>query len=212
MRKLLFTTTALIASGLVAAGAAQAQAQGQMQQTRTPGTMQQQAQAPGQMGGQMGTRAGAQNWTMPAVGAWELTLSGSGSSDKDFDNNIIGLTGSIGQYMMPNVLVGVRQSLNYRRSPATTQLAGATRIFADYVFDMGQFRPFVGASLGGIYGDGVNDSFTAGPEVGAKWYMTQDAFLYGQADYQFTFESGDDLTDSFRDGGFFYSIGVGMNF
>lgn len=153
-----------------------------------------------------------QAWPMPAAGSWEMTLSGSGASDKDFDNNTIGLSGSFGQYMMPNVLVGLRQTLNYTDGPGFDRFTGATRVFANYVFDFAQFRPFVGASLGGIYGDGVNDSFTAGPEVGMKWYLAPNNFVYGQAEYQFAFQRGDDLTEAFDDGGFFYSFGVGVNF
>lgn len=148
----------------------------------------------------------------PQVGDWEATLSGSGSSDNDFDTNAIGLTGSLGKYMMDNVLVGVRQTANFADTKDDNTFTGATRVFADYMFTMGQVQPFIGASLGGIYGEGVNNSFSAGPEVGIKYYPADDTFVYAQTEYQFTFQDTDNLDDSFEDGGWFHGVGVGFNF
>lgn len=148
----------------------------------------------------------------PQAGDWEVTISGSGSSDNDFDNTTLGVTGSAGKYMTDNVLVGVRQTLNFSDSEDNTALTGATRVFADYVFDLGRWRPYIGASAGGIYGEGVNNTFAAGPEVGVKYYADDNTFIYAQTEYQFTFQDSDDIDDAFDDGGFFHAVGVGFNF
>lgn len=151
-------------------------------------------------------------FTGPSTGDWEMTLSGSGSSDTDFDNNTIGVSGSIGQYMMPNVLVGVRQTVNYASTANDDTITGATRVFADYVFDIQRWRPYVGASFGGIYGEGVNNTFAAGPELGVKYYPDNNTFIFAQTEYQFTFRDSDEIDDAFDDGGFFHALGVGFNF
>lgn len=148
----------------------------------------------------------------PTTGQWEATISGSGTSDTDFDNNTIGLTGSIGQYMQPNVLIGLRQTLNYSGTPNDDVFTGSTRVFADYVFDMNRWRPYIGASFGGIYGEGVNNTFAAGPELGVKYYADNNTFVFAQTEYQFTFRNGNEIDDAFNDGGFFHAVGVGFNF
>lgn len=148
----------------------------------------------------------------PDVGDWEVTAAGTGASDQEFDNNTLGVTASVGQYLMPNVLVGVRQTVTYSGSDDDNVFTGATRVFADYVFDLGRWRPYVGVGLGGVYGEGVNDSFTAGPEVGVKYYADDNTFVYAQTEYQFAFQDADEIDDSFDDGGFFHVIGVGFNF
>lgn len=149
----------------------------------------------------------------PEVGEWEATLSGSGTSSNDFDTNAIGVTGSIGKYVYPNVLVGLRQSFSWA-DPANGEnvTQGSTRVFADYVFDLGQWRPYVGVSFGGIYGENVADSFAAGPELGVKYYADENTFVYAQTEYQFTFQDADEANDAFDDGSFAHAIGIGFNF
>lgn len=148
----------------------------------------------------------------PKVGDWEVTAAGTGASDQDFDTNTLGLTASAGQYLTPNVLVGLRQTLTYSGGDDDSVFTGATRVFADYVFDLGRWRPYVGAGIGGVYGEGVADSFTAGPEVGVKYYADDNTFVYAQTEYQFAFQDADEIDDSFDDGGFFHVIGIGFNF
>lgn len=148
----------------------------------------------------------------PRLGTWEATLSGSGTSDRDFDNNALGITGSIGTYMHPNVLVGVRQTVTWAGTEDDDVFTGATRVFADWIFDLGRWQPYIGASFGGIYGENVNNTFAAGPELGVKYYADNNTFIYAQTEYQFTFRDSDEVGDAFRDGGFFHAIGVGFNF
>lgn len=149
----------------------------------------------------------------PKVDDWEATLSGTGTSNNDFDDHNLGISGSVGRYMTDNVLLGVRQSINFSDVSGSDDVINAgTRGFADYVFDLGRFRPYLGVAVGGIYGEGVNDTFAAGPEAGLKYYADQRTFLFAQTEYQFTFNDVEGADEAADDGQFFHTIGVGFNF
>lgn len=149
----------------------------------------------------------------PQQGDQEITLSGAGSSDKDLDGAAFSVQGSWGQYLSERSLWGVRQLVNIRDTDDDdTRVDGATRVFYDYHFGQGSMRPFVGMSIGGIYGDDVDDTFTGGPEVGMKYYMQENTFVVGMVEYQFLFDSGSDVDDRFDDGALYYSLGIGYNF
>lgn len=155
----------------------------------------------------------AQTSVGPSEGEWEITLSGSGTSNNDFDGHVIGLTGSAGKYVTNTVLVGVRQSVNFADvENGDDQTNFATRVFADYVFDLGRWRPFVGVNFGGIYGENVNETFAAGPEAGVKYYADDKTFVYLQGEYQFAFKNGRDADNAANDGQYFYGLGIGFNF
>ncbi len=89
---------------------------------------------------------------------------------------------------------------------------GSTRVFYDYHFGTGKARPFIGASIGGVYGDRVDETFMAGPEVGFNYWVQDKTFITAMAEYQFLFKSGSDAQDRYDDGVFLYSIGVGFNY
>lgn len=147
------------------------------------------------------------------AGDREVTLSGTGSSDKDFDNNIFSLEGSWGQYLSDMGEIGVRQTINLSdREDSSSDWSFATRFFYDHHFGGDRMRPFIGVNLGGIYGEKVDDTFSGGPEVGLKYYVLEDTFIMGMVEYQFLFKSASEVDDRFDDGAFFYSVGLGYNF
>lgn len=149
----------------------------------------------------------------PTAGDQEVTLSGAGSSDKEFDDTALSVQGSWGQYLDQSSLWGVRQTVNARDTEGeSVQFDGSTRIFYDYHFGSGKARPFVGASIGGIYGEEVDETFMAGPEVGFKYWVLDQAFIQALVEYQFLFESASEADDRYDDGAFFYSVGLGYNF
>lgn len=149
----------------------------------------------------------------PVKGDRELTIAGTGSSDQDVDNGTYGISGDIGWYLSDNFQLGLRQSFNYVQVEGGDDRSnGATRAFVNYHFDLGAARPFVGLSAGGIYGDGVDDTGFGGPEAGLKYYVRQKTFLFARAEYQYFFESSDDIEDNFEDGSFAYGVGVGYHF
>ncbi|HEY4133897.1 MAG TPA: outer membrane beta-barrel protein [Alphaproteobacteria bacterium] len=150
----------------------------------------------------------------PREGSQEITLSGTGSSNNDFDAGNFGITGSYGYYFTPAFEGGVRQSINWSGAKdADDTLNGNTRLFMDYHFNASnRFKPFIGANLGYIYGEGVSDTGIISPEVGVKYYVNSTTFILAQAEYQIFFNSGDDIGDNFDDSAFAYTIGLGFLF
>lgn len=149
---------------------------------------------------------------VPGQGAWEVTVSGTGSNDRKFEDGSFEVTLDIGQYVTPEILLALRQGVTYTSLVPGDQVTGNTRIAADYHFDLGNFQPFVGANIGYLYGDRVRDTWAAGPEAGIKYYLQDNAFLFFRTEYQFFFRSGRDLDGRFKDGNFIYTLGAGLNF
>ena len=147
----------------------------------------------------------------PDAGSWELILGGSGSNDKDFDTGSFDLNAELGYYFPPELEAGLRQGIGFIEADDSSS-AFSTAVFADYHFDFGAVRPFIGASIGYLYGEDVEETFTAGPEAGVKWYVKDETFIYGRATYEFLFEDTDDADNQFDDGRFTYVVGIGFNF
>lgn len=148
----------------------------------------------------------------PESGDRLFALTGSGSSDKEFDNNTAAVSFDLGQFFTDNVAVGLRQSFGFADSESNSSWSGASRVFADYHIDAGSWQPFIGANLGGIYGDEVDETFFAGPEAGVKYYVREKTYITVQAEYQVFFDSASDADDNFDDGAFAYSAGIGYHF
>ncbi|MCG6656636.1 hypothetical protein HOP52_02455 [Halomonas campisalis] len=153
----------------------------------------------------------------PQEGDRELSLSGTGSSDRNFDSGSFGVTGDLGWYLRDDTVAGVRQSINYASIEGENLKNdfwnGSTRGYINYQFLDDQTRPFVGGSLGGIYGDGVKDSAFAGLETGVKHYVLTNTYFLARVEYQFFFSSTSDAADAFQDdGAWAYTVGLGYNF
>ena len=148
----------------------------------------------------------------PKTGDREFTIAGSGTNDKDFDHGSWGLSASFGQYVTDNWAWVIRQSVNYADTATNDDWILSTRVGVDYHFDAGNWRPFIGANIGYIYGDGVDNTGIASPELGVKYYVKPETFIYLQTEYQFFFESADDISDNFDDGAFQHTVGIGFNF
>ncbi len=145
-------------------------------------------------------------------GTKEFIVSGSGSSDNDFDSTVASVNLSWGYFFADNWEAAVRQELSIFDTTEDSNLNGSTRIAVDYHRPMGMYQPFIGANIGYIYGDGVEESFIAGPEVGLKVLIKDETFLYGSVEYQFLFDDASDADEGFEDGRFVYSIGMGVTF
>lgn len=161
----------------------------------------------------MPSAAKAQEYGFDA-GNWELTLAGQGQNDRDFNTTAFSVQGSIGYFFTDNLEVALRQTVGYGDGPSTgsngSAWNAATDLALDWHFDLGRWQPFVGANIGYVYGDNVNDTWEAGPEAGVKYFITQTAFVQLMAQYEFFFKSGNTSTDSLSDGAFFYSLGLGV--
>ena len=150
----------------------------------------------------------------PTKGAREFTFGAGGATNKDFDDSAGAINLSIGQYLNDRTIVVFRQSLDYvNPDDGDSGLAASSRLGIDYHFGGNErFRPFVGATFGGIYGDNVEDTWAAGVELGAKYYVKSSTFLFAVAEYSWLFSDTDDLEDRFDDGAIFWNAGIGFNF
>jgi len=156
------------------------------------------------------------NHQMPAAGEREITLSGAGASDRNWNAGAFGVSGDYGWYQTPETMFGIRQSINYASIEGQTITNdfwnGATRAYANYHFGATNVRPFLGASIGGIYGDGVNTSAFAGLEGGFKFYVADRTFVLARAEYQWYFDNARDIDNTFDRGSWAYTLGIGYNF
>ncbi len=157
---------------------------------------------------------GGSSMTTIGKGTGEFQLSGAGTSDKDFDSNVFNLNLALGRYMSSTSLGGIRQSASANNDQVEdeTDWNGSTRVFYDYHFVMNSWRPLAGVSVGYIYGETIEESWIAGPELGLKYYVNDNAFVSALIEYQFLFDDADEADDQFEDGVYIYSAGVGINF
>lgn len=153
----------------------------------------------------------------PEQGEREFSISGTGSTDRNFNSGTFGVTGDLGWYVQDHLVAGVRQSINYTNIEDENILNdfwnGSTRGYVNHQFLDERARPFIGASLGALYGDGVKDSAFAGLETGIKYYVLAKTYFLARAEYQFLFSSTSDASDAFQDdGAWAYTVGLGYNF
>lgn len=143
----------------------------------------------------------------PRVGDYEVTLSGSGTSTNNFDANTFGATGTLAYFLTQTVEVGVEQSFGFGVGSETDDVwNGRSLVFADYNFDLGRFRPYVGATVGGVYGKGVDDDGVWGFRGGMKYYVSEATFAQLGAAYTPTF------SQPFDKASLNYTLGIGFNF
>lgn len=149
-----------------------------------------------------------------AAGVREFTIGGSGASNKDMDDSMGGVDFAYGSFLSQNTQWALRQSVSYA-NPNTGDSGwnGSTRLVYDVGFNHDGFaRPFIGVGGGRIYGDTVNDSWTAGLEAGSKFFVKSRTFIYAMASYDWVFERGSQLDDRFDDGRIAWNLGVGYQF
>lgn len=147
-------------------------------------------------------------------GDFELTLGGTGSNGPDFDGVNFSANGSLGYFATDALEVGVRQFATFTDVGTDGgQLGGSTAVFVDYHFEVGEnFFPYVGANIGYAYGDAVSDTFFAAPEGGVKFFVNDTTFVFGAVEYQFFFDEAEEADDTFSDGQFLYTLGIGFVF
>jgi hypothetical protein len=151
--------------------------------------------------------------SVPEKGDREFQLSGIGIRDYDSDTTTFGASGSIGWFVTDHQKFGVRQRIHLDQSRKADDLWRAETLgFYDFHFDLDPLQPFVGASLGYMYGERVNESFIAGPEVGINFYLQEKTFIKLQVEYQFPLEDVNQSDGTVDDGKLVYTLGTGFNF
>lgn len=170
--------------------------------------------APLILSGQTTVAASSEALEPQSAGLREFTLGGSGSSNTDMDDSQGGVDFSYGSYFSPNSMWALRQSFSYA-NPANADSGwnGSTRLAYDYHLNHDAFtRPFIGVNAGRIYGDTVRDSWTAGLEAGAKFFVRTRTFIYAMVSYDWLFDRGNQIDDRFDDGRLGWNLGIGYQF
>lgn len=145
-----------------------------------------------------------------SAGDREMTLSGSGSSDNDFDTTGFTAEGSLGYFFTPTVEGVIRQGVGVLDTPGESSWNGSTRLGVDLNFPMERFVPFLGVNGGYLYGDDVEDTWLAGPDAGLKAFVNDTTFVLAAVEYQFLFDDADEVDENFDDGRFVYTLGLGF--
>ncbi|RJQ22622.1 MAG: hypothetical protein C4560_02215 [Nitrospiraceae bacterium] len=144
------------------------------------------------------------------TGDMEFTLSGSGTSDNSFDNTIFSADIGLG-YFYSKYLEGVfRQNVAVVDIPGGSDWNGSTRVGADFNIDLENWRPFLGVTVGYLYGESVEESFIAGPEAGIKAFVNDTTFILISVGYDFLFDKAEEADEAFDDGRFIYNLGIGF--
>jgi len=148
-------------------------------------------------------------------GDWELTLGGGASHGPDLDGLNANITGSLGYFLADQLELSLRQNLTYTDilpsgSGQGSAWDGSTRVALDFHFDLGAVQPFVGGNIGYVYGESTNDTWAAAPEAGVKVFLNSTTFVMVLAEYQFFFETDDEIGNAFSDGRFLYTLALGV--
>jgi hypothetical protein len=147
------------------------------------------------------------------AGDWELTLGGSGGSNKDLDNSLGGIDFSVGYFFTDSLSLSLRQSANYSNGDTGgAEYDGSSFLALDYHFGSNRLQPFVGVNVGRAYGDNTNETWAAGLEAGLKFYVKPQTFVFALVNYAWAFEDSDEVDDNFEDGSILWTVGVGFNF
>jgi hypothetical protein len=159
--------------------------------------------------------ASAQNASTPQVaGLREFTIGGSGSTNTDLNDSFGAIDFSYGTFLTPTSEWLIRQSATYSNpSNADNGWIGSTHLAYDWHLSSdAAARPFLGVSGGRVYGNSVRDTWTAGLEGGAKFFMKSQTFVYALVSYDWFFDRGHQIDDRFNDGRLNWSLGVGYQF
>ena len=148
-------------------------------------------------------------------GSWELTLAGTGSSNKDFDEHAIGFSGGLGYFVLDALELSLRQTVTYVKSSDTNATDGSTTFALDWHFPLGEDHrlvPFVGGNVGYFYGDTVSDSLEYGPEAGVKYFVNTTTFLYFRVEYEFFSHVSGSSANNSENQQWVYGVGIGFRF
>ena len=142
----------------------------------------------------------------------DLTLGSAGTSYGGHNEVGVDVSLSIDPFkQLPSLWVGVSQSLYWQ--PA---FQGSTDIDADWSIDIYKEKLYLnpGWSIGDVYGASSYNLVRTGPEVTLQYYVSDDVYLYGSANYDLlTKDSHSGWQTSNRDNnGWRWSIGLGWEF
>jgi hypothetical protein len=151
----------------------------------------------------------AQNLANDA-GPFEITVSGAGENDREFENGGFSLAGGVGFFIIPELEIAVRDGVDY----TSTKNSGSSwdntvKGAIDFNLPLDHFEPYIGGNVGYFGSDQFRSSPEAAPEVGLKILFTKNVFVFVQAEYDFYWHSAGVNLDN---GTFEYALGLGFRF
>jgi len=146
------------------------------------------------------------------AGPFEFTLNGAGSNNHDFSGGGGSIGGSFGWFATPNIELAIRDNASYSDNGNGSSWSNNVRVAADFHLNFDRFQPFIGGNIGYLSGPNVHTA-EAAPEGGIKFFLTNQAFLYGMIEYNFFWHTTDNgVAGNAEHGQFLYSVGLGLRF
>ena len=140
---------------------------------------------------------------------WKFIHFGSSLSDKQ--SNTTGIISSPETRKFPNLERVIRQDASITHSPDDSAWNDSINVI-NYYFGKGAWFPLVGLSMGYLQDDEEKNQFVAAPEIGLKYFMNSETFLYGLVEYQFPFNNIADMNDAYDNGRIKFGLGFGLTF
>jgi hypothetical protein len=134
------------------------------------------------------------------MGDKEFLLSGSGTSDKKFKDNAYSISGSLGYFVTDGLELAFRQDYACSNPGSVKNWAATSRVAGDFNFNFEGVVPFIGASIGYLYGDNIRDTWVAGSEGGLKVFVNDTTFIIGSIAYDFFFRRTSEVDTAFDNG------------
>jgi outer membrane protein OmpA-like peptidoglycan-associated protein len=143
-----------------------------------------------------------------SLGPWyghNLKETNSGSQEKSSD--LVGPELRADYALTPNwSLYGDLVGFNTIGTSSDDGWGGRAALGVSHQWNLGAWHPFIGPKIGYVGGKGVQDGGLVGPELGVRFDVARDVFLYAQAAYDHTFRN--DFDEGIINGG----IGAGYRF
>lgn len=129
-------------------------------------------------------------------------------TDADDSGHLAGLNLVASYDLLDQVTLEAEQAGFYQFHVDNKGFGGRTAIGANYIgllnfLPGSQFFPYVGANFGGIYGDGIENSLFAGPEIGLR---------AGPVELKVAYDIPFERDDAFRNGVVSATLGFGIRF
>jgi len=150
----------------------------------------------------------------PAPKKWEVSLGpwyGYSIRETDRDSgkqaNLVGAQLGIDYAITPEWLVGITGAgYNTVGTSKSDGWGGRGTFGITHQWNLGQWHPYIGPSVGYYLGSGVQDGLFVGPKIGVKYDISSNLFAYGQIAYDSLFRN------DFGQGVANTSIGAGYRF
>jgi hypothetical protein len=112
-------------------------------------------------------------------------------TDEGTENDLLGA--ELAFNVLPGFLGGVslKQGVFWSFNGIDDGLTGRSVLSLDFAPDLGFVRPRLSANFGGVYGEGVQDGFVAGPELALDIKLPWDLTLRPKVAYDYQFRNSD---------------------